>query len=226
MDEHVSLIFDAFEAFTAEGEPKSLEGKLKGLQFLDIVQVKADEDPLVVFQERLKRFFGKEDINITSDTGTAHTREPGEALPGGEGPDRPPEEEKPVLLNDPEFGRVMTYFMDNIAPFPSSLAVSGLKNYTKVLGADVVIHAMQVCQDAGHPTWNYLRKILLRYDREKIRTMDDVRRDEACWDGSGNGKRRRVVQDASPDDGGLVDLSADYGPVEGLVALGGRELRA
>lgn len=58
MDEQVS-IFDAFEALSAPTPPPDVPGKVKGFQFLDSVQVKADEDPLVAFQERLRRYFGK-----------------------------------------------------------------------------------------------------------------------------------------------------------------------
>lgn len=62
MDEQVS-IFDAFAAFSDVVEPAAPAGELKGVQFLDMVQVKKDgDDPLVIFQERLRRFFGKESV--------------------------------------------------------------------------------------------------------------------------------------------------------------------
>lgn len=58
-----SSIFDAFEAFSYEGCPEPPAGELKGVQFLDMVQVKKDgDDPLDLFQERLRRFFGKESV--------------------------------------------------------------------------------------------------------------------------------------------------------------------
>ena len=60
MDEQVSM-FDAFEALSVGGVPKEPEGPLKKFVLLDRVQVKKDgDDPLVLFQERLRRFFGKE----------------------------------------------------------------------------------------------------------------------------------------------------------------------
>ena len=62
MDEQVSM-FDAFEAFSCEREPGPPVGELKSVQFLDIVQIKKDTDnPLIIFQERLRRFFGKESV--------------------------------------------------------------------------------------------------------------------------------------------------------------------
>ena len=125
-------------------------------------------------------------------------------------------------LVDPEFGRVMGYFMDNINPMPSSLAVTALKHFTESLCSDVVIHAMQICQDEKHTNWQYLRKILLRYEREGIKTMIDVQRDEEQRDAARSFKRPRRPQEAPAGGYGLVDLNAPAEPVEGFVAGFGR----
>lgn len=135
-----------------------------------------------------------------------------------------PAQEAPAdPLVNPEFGRVMGYFLDNINPMPSGLAVEGLKHFTESLCADVVIHAMQICQDEKHTNWQYLRKILLRYEREGVRTMLDVQRDEEQRDAARSFKRPQRQQEAAAGGFvGLVDLDAAVEPMGGLVAGYGR----
>ena len=130
------------------------------------------------------------------------------------------EEQDPIA--DPEFGRVMSYFMDHINPLPSSISVSSLKHFTDVLCADEVVHAMQICQDARHTTWPYLRKILVRYEREGVRTMLDVQRDEEQRDAGGGFSRPRAPREEPVGGFGLVDLDASVEPAGGLVADCGR----
>lgn len=125
-------------------------------------------------------------------------------------------------LADPEFGKVMSYFLDKINPMPSGIAVEGLKYYTKAMCADVVIHAMQICQDERHVNWSYLRKILMRYEREGIRTMLDVQMDEERRDAAGGFKRRRGAQKEPAGGYGLVDMDGGQEPVAGLVTDYGR----
>ena len=126
-------------------------------------------------------------------------------------------------LRDPEFGRVMDYFMDSLNPAPSGIAIAGLKSYTDSLCADVVIHAIQICQDERHTSWAYLRKILMRYEREGIKTMLDVQRDEERRDTETSRKRPRRAPEPDAAGGyGLVDLDGGYEPAGGLVADYGR----
>ena len=126
------------------------------------------------------------------------------------------------VLGDPDFGAVMSYFMDHINPMPSSIATSALQHYTEALCADVAIHAMQICQDVRHTTWPYLRKILMRYEQQGIKTMQDVERDEKRKDAAAGAKGRRGAQEAPAGGFGLVDLDAAVEPMEGLVAGYGR----
>ena len=54
---------------------------------------------------------------------------------------------------------------------------------------DVIRHAIDEAGAAGVRTWNYVRKILLRYLDEGIRTMDDVRKAERA-----RGEKRKPAE--------------------------------
>lgn len=77
-----------------------------------------------------------------------------------------------------DLGRVMDFFMDRINPMPSPYCVDCLKAYTASLGADVVIHACGVAIDERKTGWSYIQGILQRYEREGLRSLDDVLRSE------------------------------------------------
>lgn len=56
MDEQISL-------FGVPEDPVPTKGWVTGTQLLDIVQIKMDgDDPLYIFRERLRAFFGKDGI--------------------------------------------------------------------------------------------------------------------------------------------------------------------
>lgn len=85
-------------------------------------------------------------------------------------------EDEPEDKND--LGRVMDFFMDRINPTPSPMAVDDIKGYTETLGADVVIHALGIALDERKTGWSYIHAILQRYERDGLKTMDAVLRDE------------------------------------------------
>lgn len=141
---------------------------------------------------------------------TSRSESPNSSPPGSEPPPDP--------LHDPEFGRVMTFFMDKLNPMPPSMAVDGLENYTKSLGADVVIHAMEICLGEKKSSWNYLRKILMRYEREGLRSIEAVRFQEQERD-ERQARKSTDRAAAEPTGGfGLVDMDGGYDDPGGLVA--------
>lgn len=91
---------------------------------------------------------------------------------------KPPEPETPAPGTDPEFGKVMTYFMENINDQPSAIAIEGLREYTKTLGAEVVIHACSLAQDNQTRRWTYIRGILIDYTKNGLTTMSAILEDE------------------------------------------------
>lgn len=153
--------------------------------------------------------------NISPPAPPARAERPGDDSPDGG---------KPVQLNDPEFRRVMTFFMDKLNPMPPSMAIEGLKNYTASLGADVVIHAMEICLGEKKTSWSYLRRILMRYEREGLTNMAAVRFSEQEHDARLD-RRSEARNGPGPEaEGGygLVDMDDGQTPVTGLVAEYGR----
>lgn len=122
----------------------------------------------------------------------------------------------PPLMEDPELGRVMCFYLDKINPTPAAIALSGLKDYTAALGADVVLHAMQIAVDERKVSWSYLRGILSRYQREGLRDIGAVLLSEQRFeDGKAAKAQRRRTEIGTG--GGLVDMNTNFGGSGGLV---------
>ncbi len=159
-------------------------------------------------------------LNVNSNPNVNTTTTLPEQEPGAE----PPANPQPVAaapMENPELGSVMSFYMDNFASIPSLIAVGGLKDFTERLGADVVIHAMQIAQAEQKRSWAYIRGILNRYAREGLTSMVAVRQSEQDFEDS-KARKARSDKEArkapeSPRGGGLVDLSAGYGGNKGLV---------
>ena len=77
-----------------------------------------------------------------------------------------------------DLGKVMSFFMDRINSTPSPYCVDCIKAYTDSLGAEVVIHACMVAIDEHKTGWSYIQGILQRYERDGLRSMEDVLRSE------------------------------------------------
>lgn len=124
-----------------------------------------------------------------------------------------------------ELGKVLSFYQDHFG-FAPSMAVAGLKDFTAALGADVVIHAMEIAASEKKSSWSYIRGILNRYQREGLRTMADVWLSEQRFEESKarrNSRKTRETEPERPQGGGLIDLNAPYGGAKGLVSgFGGR----
>ena len=79
---------------------------------------------------------------------------------------------------NPELGRVMSFFLDRINPAPSPTCIDLLKQYTASLSADVVLHALEIAIDERKTAWSYIQAILSQYERDGVRDMDGVKRRE------------------------------------------------
>lgn len=99
------------------------------------------------------------------------------------------EEEEPK--ND--LGRVMGFFLDRINPMPSEMARAMLKSYTADLGADVVLHALQIALDERKTGWRYIQGILQSYMQNGLTDIAAVLKAEqefAERGGKANGRGR------------------------------------
>lgn len=119
-------------------------------------------------------------------------------------------------MEDPELGRVMCFYLDKINPTPTAIALSGLKDYTATLGADVVLHAMQIAVDERKVNWSYLRGILSRYQREGLRDIGAVFLSEQRFEDVKAAKSQKRKTEARTN-GGLIDMDASFGGSGGLV---------
>lgn len=77
-------------------------------------------------------------------------------------------------LGNNSLGKVTSYYMDKFNPTPSGELIELLKDYTEALGADVVIHAMEICLNERKFAWSYLNGILRRYKAEGLDTLEKV----------------------------------------------------
>lgn len=74
--------------------------------------------------------------------------------------------------------KAVAYYCQHINPAPSECALQALERYEGVLGADVTLYAIQIAQDERKQSWNYIKKILERYEREGIRCLADIQASE------------------------------------------------
>lgn len=73
-----------------------------------------------------------------------------------------------------DLSRVMNFYLDRVNATPSPMCIDELKQYTATLGADVVLHALGIALDERKTGWSYIRGILSRYERDGLKSMEDV----------------------------------------------------
>ena len=100
-----------------------------------------------------------------------------------------------------DLGRVMGFFFDRINPMPSEMAIDALKDYTADLGADVVLHALEIAVDERKTGWRYIQGILQRYRRDGFTDLPAVLKAEAEYAARGGGKTNGRNRDSGKPDG-------------------------
>lgn len=68
----------------------------------------------------------------------------------------------------------MRVYMDRINPTPSQICADELLDFTRELGAEVCVHAMQVALDEKKTQWSYIRAILRGYRDGGVRCLSDI----------------------------------------------------
>lgn len=110
------------------------------------------------------------------------------------------------------YGKVMCFYMDKFNPTPSSLISGLLQDYTDALGADVVLHAMQIALGERKFGWNYLNAILKRYKSDGLNTMEKVVQSEQSFQAErkqksdGSGRRRAKAPGEYKGDDFIAEL--------------------
>lgn len=78
----------------------------------------------------------------------------------------------------PRQSEAVAYYCQHINPTPSGYSLQALERFESILGAEVTIHAIQIAQDERKQSWNYIKAILERYEREGVRSLADIQASE------------------------------------------------
>ena len=78
----------------------------------------------------------------------------------------------------PRQSEAVAYYCQHINPTPSGYSLQALERFEGILGAEVTIHAIQIAQDERKQSWNYIKAILERYEREGVRSLADIQASE------------------------------------------------
>ena len=94
--------------------------------------------------------------------------------------ERGADEEEAVV--DEDLSRVMTFYSEYVSKaIPSSLQTQSIIDFVNELGADVVIHAMEITAESDTRGWRYLKKILERYRDNGLTSIEAVIEDEGRY---------------------------------------------
>ncbi len=176
---------DAFCAYALDGEERDMTPTAAGMFIL----VKPVLDSAALKSEGgKKRSTKKEDTDkikerYSEDTNKIPERYPEDYRKEKEG-EKEKEKEKEIEIEverEKESSRAMAFFLDRINPSPSSTLVRELLDYIEELSDDVVLHALEIANDSGKASWNYIKAILNRYRAEGLKTVDAVLRSEQSY---------------------------------------------
>ena len=84
----------------------------------------------------------------------------------------------PCPCPPPKRSKTVAYYCQHINPAPSGYSLQALERFEGILGAEVTIHAIQIAQDERKQSWNYIKAILERYEREGVRSLADIQASE------------------------------------------------
>lgn len=84
----------------------------------------------------------------------------------------------PCPCPPPKRSETVAYYCQHINPTPSEYALQALERFEGILGVEVTIHAIQIAQDERKQSWNYIKAILERYEREGVRSLADIQASE------------------------------------------------
>ncbi|MGN4267826.1 DnaD domain-containing protein [Bacillus cereus group sp. BCN115] len=106
-------------------------------------------------------------------------------------------------LIDQEFKTSYNFLLDKGIPL-SEIAIQELGEFCDRFGNELVIHAVNKAIDENVPKWRYIRSILSSWEKEKVKTLNDVAALDTRFEmskknnkrtGKGYSKRTEVVPD-------------------------------
>ncbi|MCP9280659.1 DnaD domain protein [Bacillus wiedmannii] len=80
---------------------------------------------------------------------------------------------KSHVLVDEEFKTSYNFFKSKGIPL-SEIAITELGEFCDVLGSELIKYAANKAIDENAPRWNYVKAILKNWEKQKVKTLDDV----------------------------------------------------
>lgn len=116
---------------------------------------------------------------------------------------------QPPEIQDQELAKATNFYLDKINPTPSPTSLGELEGFVKQMGADVCICAMEYALDEKKAKWSYIRRVLIGYNRDGVRNMDDLRRVQAEFEKQKQGATQYAT-DRRGSGGSNGGYTADY----------------
>ncbi|MGE7881672.1 DnaD domain protein [Bacillus sp. NPDC094077] len=114
------------------------------------------------------------------------------------------DESKSHVLVDEEFKISYNFLREKGIPL-SEIAITELGEFCDLFGRELILHATNKAIDENAPKWNYIKAILKNWQKQKVKTLDDVaaldRRFEMSKNrkfnrsGTGHSNRKEIVPD-------------------------------
>ncbi|MEC2390249.1 DNA-binding protein [Bacillus thuringiensis serovar shandongiensis] len=114
------------------------------------------------------------------------------------------DESKSHVLVDEEFKISYNFLKEKGIPL-SEIAITELGEFCDLFGSELIKHATNKSIDENAPRWNYIKAILKNWEKQKVKTLDDVaaldRRFEMSKNnkfnrsGTGQSNRKEIVPD-------------------------------
>ncbi|PGZ95840.1 DnaD domain protein [Bacillus wiedmannii] len=98
------------------------------------------------------------------------------------------DESKSHVLVDEEFKISYNFLREKGIPL-SEIAITELGEFCDLFGRELILHATNKAIDENAPKWNYVKAILKNWQKQKVKTLDDVAALDAQFELSKNKKK-------------------------------------
>lgn len=100
------------------------------------------------------------------------------------------DESKSHVLVDEEFKISYNFLGEKGIPL-SEIAITELGEFCDLFGRELILHATNKAIDENAPKWNYIKAILKNWQKQKVKTLDDVAALDRRFEMSKNRKSNR-----------------------------------
>ncbi|MBA4509161.1 DnaD domain protein [Clostridium sporogenes] len=78
-------------------------------------------------------------------------------------------------INNKEEVNPMEVYQNNIYPMPGVIEIEGIKSWINDLGNELVVYAINIAAKSNVRKWNFIEKILIDWDQNGIKTLDQAK---------------------------------------------------